>query len=42
MCHRNIVSSNHNKIIRAHHILYIFISDYIKQEHKKYTVYLLH
>ena len=32
--HRNIFSSNHNKILRAHHILFTFISDYIKLENK--------
>ena len=28
-CHRNIVSSNQNKVLRAHYVLYTFIGDNI-------------
>ena len=31
-CHRNIVSSNNNKNIRAHHTVYTLISDNINLE----------
>ena len=34
MCNRKIVSSNHNKMIRAHHVVYTLISENINVETK--------
>ena len=33
-CHGNIVSSNHNKILRVHHIVYTLINDNINLANK--------
>ena len=40
--HRNIVSSNNNKVVRAHRVEYTLVSDNITLEKNKYTVCLLH